>query len=108
VQHVRFTLASLEVSGFGVPLQVGDLVVVRHDGATELDWELVATTFPVEPYEREPHQLEMVALDGRLLRGDAVVVRSDEQRHVFRGVGPLAGLQPTDGLDDGEDHSRGG
>jgi len=99
VQHVRFTLTSLEVSGFGVPLQVGDLVVVRHDGTSDLDWELVATTFPVEPYEREPHLLEMVALDGRLLRGDAVVVRSDERRHVFRGVGPLAGLTASDGMD---------
>jgi hypothetical protein len=98
VEHVRFTLASLEVSGIGVALQVGDLVVVRHDGATELDWELVATTFPTDPYEREPHQLEMVVLDGRLLRGDAVVVRSDDRRQVFRGVGPLEGLTPTDGM----------
>jgi hypothetical protein len=100
VQHARFTLASLEVSGLGVPLQVGDLVVVRHDGAAELDWELVATTFPIEPYLREPHQLTMVVVDdGRELRGDAVVVRSDDRRHVFRGVGPLDGLAASDGVD---------
>ena len=37
--------------------------------------------------------------DGRLLTGDAVVVRSDEQRHVFRGAGELEGLTPSDGLD---------
>jgi hypothetical protein len=88
------------VSGFGVPLQVGDLVVVRHDAATDLDWELVATTSPIDPYPREPHQLTMVAVDGgRVLRGDAVVVRSDDRRHVFRGVGPLDGLVASDGVD---------
>ena len=99
MQHVSFTLASLEVSGFGVPLQVGDLVVVRHEGSPELDWELVATTLPIEAYALEPHQLTMVVDDDRrLLRGDAVVVRSDDRRHVFRGIGPLEGLTETDGL----------
>jgi hypothetical protein len=97
VQHARFTLVTLLVSGVEVPLMVGDLLVVRHDGNDELDWELVATSLPVEAYEREPHQLTMVVLEGsRTLAGDAVVVRSDEQRHVFRGMGPLSGLLDTD------------
>ena len=101
MQHARFTLATLEVSDTGVPLLVGDLVVVRHDGTDDLDWELVATTLPVDPYPLEPHRLAMELLgDGRILRGDAVVVRSQEQSHVFRGVGPLDGLTDTDGVTD--------
>jgi hypothetical protein len=36
--------------------------------------------------------------DGRVLRGPALVVRSDEQRHVFRGAGTLEGLRADDGL----------
>jgi hypothetical protein len=97
VQHARFTLATLAVSGVDVPLLVGDLVVVRHEGTAELDWELVATSPPVQAYAQEPHQLTMVVLaDGRTLTGDAVVVRSDEQRHVFRGMGPLDGLRADD------------
>ncbi|CAB4959890.1 MAG: hypothetical protein F2837_11850 [Actinobacteria bacterium] len=39
-------------------------------------------------------------LDGRLFRGDAFVVRSDQQRHVFRGGGSLTGLLPADDLEE--------
>lgn len=97
MHHVSFTIATLHVGPTALPLLYADLVVVRHDGNDELDWECVATSLPVPAYEREPHHLTMVVLDdGRTLRGDALVVRSDEQRHVFRGVGPLLGLRADD------------
>jgi hypothetical protein len=41
-------------------------------------------------------------IDGRVLSGDALVVRSDEQRHVFRGGGELSGLRAEDGLETGQ------
>ncbi len=95
MHHVRFTVATLHVERTELHLLYADLVVVRHPGAEDLDWECVAATLPGPTYAREPHQLTMVVLDdGRTLRGDAVVVRSDDQRHVFRGVGPLEGLEP--------------
>jgi len=97
VRHAQFTIATLHVGDTELPLMYADLVVVRHDGNDELDWECVAATLPISAYEREPQHLTMVVLaDGRTLRGDAVVVRSDDQRHVFRGVGVLEGLVEGD------------
>ena len=97
MHHARFTVATLRVGTAELALLYADLVVVRHPGTEELDWECVAATIPGPSYPREPHQLTMVVLDdGRTLVGDAVVVRSDEQRHVFRGRGPLQGLRPDD------------
>ena len=97
MEHARFSIATLHVDGAELPLMYADLVVVRHEGNDELDWECVAASLPVPAYEREPRHLAMVVLeDGRTLSGDAVVVRSDDQRHVFRGMGPLDGLHDTD------------
>lgn len=102
MRHTRFTVATMQVGDDELPLLYADLVVVRHDGADELDWECVATTLPVDAFERAPYRLAMVVLeDGRLLQGDAVVVRSDERGHVFRGVGALHGLRAADGLGPG-------
>jgi len=97
VHHSQFTIATLHVGEAELPLMYADLVVVRHAGNAELDWECVAVTLPISAYEHEPQHLTMVVLaDGRTLRGDAVVVRSDDQRHVFRGVGALEGLVASD------------
>ena len=97
MEHARFTVATLHVDDAELPLMYADLVVVRHEGNDELDWECVAASLPVPAYAREPRHLTMVVLeDGRTLAGDAVVVRSDDQRHVFRGMGPLEGLADDD------------
>ena len=99
MRHARFTVAQLHVDDVEVPLLQADLVVVRRPEADALDWELVATSLPGERLQQAPCHLTMSVLeDGRLLRGDALVVRSDEQRHVFRGAGELDGLRRTDGL----------
>ena len=74
--------------------------MVRHEGNDDLDWECVAASRPGHAYERAPHHLTMTVHDDeRVLRGDAVVVRSDDRRHVFRGAGALDGLRRSDGLD---------
>ena len=81
-------------------LMSADLVVVRREEMADLDWECVAITVPSEPLPLAPVHLVMDdLLSGRQFHGDAVVVRSDEQRHVFRGGGALGGIHPADGLD---------
>jgi hypothetical protein len=100
VRHARFTLAQVHVDEVELPLMQADLLVVRREETEALDWELVATTLATSALEQAPCRLVMAVLeDGRVLRGDALVVRSDEQRHVFRGAGELAGLVGDDGLD---------
>ena len=101
MRHASFTLATLEVDDLDLPLVTASLMVVRRPDVTTLDWEVVATTLPIEPLAQQPVALVMTELlDGRLFRGDAFVVRSDQQRHVFRGGGQLAGLTPADELEE--------
>lgn len=101
MRHARFTLAQVHVDDAELPLLQADLLVVRREETEDLDWELVATSPPVVALEQAPCRLTMAVLeDGRLLRGAALVVRSDDQRHVFRGAGDLDGLTEADGLGD--------
>lgn len=97
MEHRRFTVATLDAGQVRLPLVHAQLLVVRHDGTEELDWECVAFTLPTDPHDKVPLRLRMDVLEGgRSFSGDAVVVRSDERRHVFRGVGALEGLRVGD------------
>ena len=88
------------MNGQEVPLLSADLVVVRRPETDRLDWECVAFTLLMDPFPQEPVFLEMVdVVESRTLSGDALVVRSDQNRHVFRGGGDLSGLIPEDGLE---------
>ena len=99
MRSTNITLATLEVDDLDMPLLSADLVVVRRDSG-DLDWEVVAMTRPITALHQSTRRLVMTEfLDGRSLVGDAIVVRSDEQRHVFRGSGPLEGLVTEDGLE---------
>ena len=90
----------MTVNGEEVPLLSADLVVVRRPETDCLDWECVAFTLLMDPFPQEPVFLEMVdVVESRTLSGDALVVRSDQNRHVFRGGGDLSGLMPEDGLE---------
>jgi hypothetical protein len=101
VRHARFSLAQVHVDDLELPLMQADLLVVRREESAELDWELITTTLSIPALHPRPCRLTMAVLeDGRLLRGDALVVRSDDRSHVFRGAGDLGGLRPDDGLDD--------
>ena len=108
MRHARFTLAQVHVDDHELPLMQADLLVVRREESEALDWELVATTFATAALAQAPCRLAMAVLDdGRVLRGDALVVRSDERRHVFRGAGALSGLVEDDGLDDAAPNDAG-
>ena len=100
MKSINVTLESLTVNGEEVPLLSADLVVVRRPETDRLDWECVAFTLLMDPFPQEPVFLEMVdVVESRTLSGDALVVRSDQNRHVFRGGGDLSGLTPADGLE---------
>ena len=90
----------MTVNGEEVPLLSADLVVVRRPETDRIDWECVAFTLLMDPFPQEPVFLEMVdVVESRTLSGDALVVRSDQNRHVFRGGGDLNGLTAEDGLE---------
>lgn len=100
MRSISFTIATMSVDDVELPLLSADLIVVRRDESVDLDWECIAMTVPTDPIPLAPVRLAMVDLvSGRRLDGNAVVVRSDEQRHVFRGGGALGGITPDDGLD---------
>ena len=99
MKSINVTLESMTVNGEEVPLLSADRVVVRRPETDRLDWECVAFTLLMDPFPQEPVFLEMVdVVESRTLSGDALVVRSDQNRHVFRGGGDLSGLMPEDGL----------
>ena len=90
----------MTVNGEELPLLSADLVVVCRIETNRLDWECVAFTLLMDPFPQEPCFLEMVdVVESRTLSGDALVVRSDKNRHVFRGGGDLSGLTADDGLE---------
>jgi len=100
VRSASFTIASMWVDDVALSLMSADLLVVRRDEMDDLDWECIALTLPSEPLPLSPVHLVMDdLLTGRQFHGDALVVRSDEQRHVFRGGGMLGGIVASDGLD---------
>ena len=100
MKSINVTLESMTVNGEEVPLLSADLVVVRRPETDRLDWECVAFTLLMDPFPQEPVFLEMVdVVESRTLSGDALVVRSDQNRHVFRGGGDLSGLMSEDGLE---------
>ena len=100
MKSINVTLESMTVNGEEVSLLSADLVVVRRPETDRLDWECVAFTLLMDPFPQEPVFLEMVdVVESRTLSGDALVVRSDQNRHVFRGGGDLSGLMPEDGLE---------
>ncbi len=105
VRHRRFDLAALAVERVPVPLVLASLVVARPDGADDLQWEVVARAIDAAPFAEGRYLVDLTTLEGRYLRGEAVLVRSVEGTHVLRGDGPLHGLDPGE-LDASADDRR--
>ncbi len=88
-------LDQLSVDDVFVALDYADVfVVVREgaDGPSDTDWEVNVST--TEPLHLEPgrHELHVKSADGHVLLGPAVLRFSDGRRHLFRGDGPLDGV----------------
>jgi hypothetical protein len=96
LRHRSFSIAALLIGLDPTTLRYADLVVARNEGAVELDWELMATTLDRSPIEPGAHHLVMDTLEGVRLEGDAILVRSIDGTHVFRGAGPIEGLDPSE------------
>ncbi|MCU1453469.1 MAG: hypothetical protein JWN46_1615 [Acidimicrobiales bacterium] len=96
VRHARFDVASLSVEGVDLPLKAAYLLVAESDDSATPQWECLAYGVGDAPIARGTYHLVVCTPEDRRLDGDAVLVRSVEGAHVFRGAGPLAGVGPTE------------
>lgn len=92
MRHRRFDVAALRLDGDDVRLRYADLVVADPDGTDELQWECIAVPVTFARLSVGAYAVAVDTLEGRTLHGDAILVRSVNGTHVFRGAGPLAGL----------------
>ena len=96
MRHVRFDVATLSVEGVPVVLKAAYLLVAEQAGADELQWECLAYALETAPIGPGRYRVDIITLDGRALHGPAVLVRSVEGAHVFRGDGTLQGIGSGD------------
>lgn len=96
MRHARFDVHRLAVDGQDLPLAYGDVLVADQDGNQELEWEVQVVLLADRAIERAPYAVALRLLDGREVTGDAFLVRSAERMHVFRGAGPLVGVDRTE------------
>ena len=95
VRHKRFPIDALVVTGRDVSLRYCDLLVAAADGADDLDWECLAASNDEVQLVEGTYALVLQS-GPRSFDGDAILVRSDGLAHVFRGIGPLAGVADTE------------
>jgi len=92
VKHLRLDVERLAIDEVDRPLAYGDVLVVEQDGLDGQQWEVVAMFLGDAMVDEWSGSLTVSTLDGRRLTGGAFLVRSRDQLHVFRGIGPLAGV----------------
>ena len=95
MRHKRFPIDTLVVSGRTVSVRYCDLLVAASDGSNELDWECLAASNDEVQLVEGTYALVLQS-GPRSFDGDAILVRSDGLAHVFRGIGPLAGVADTE------------
>ena len=96
MRHVRFDIATLAVERVAVPLKAAYLLVAEQPGAQELQWECLAYALDEAPIAQGRYRVDLTTLDGRVLGGDAILVRSVDGAHVLRGAGALDGIDADD------------
>ena len=96
MRHVRFDVATLAVERVAVPLKAAYLLVAEQEGAEHLQWECVAYGLGTGPIAPGRYRVDIATLEGRVLVGPAVLVRSIDGTHVLRGDGPLDGVTTAD------------
>lgn len=95
MQHRRYYITDLTLSGQILDGRGGDLIVAKRDESPDIDWELVFQTKTPTNIDQAPYRLLMGGPEGELA-GAAVLVRSDGTSHVFRGAGDLDGFSIED------------
>jgi hypothetical protein len=96
MRHVRFDVASLAIERVPVPLRAAYLLVADQPGTDGLAWEVLAYGRDDAPIAPGRYLVDVTTLDGRVLAGPAVLVRSVEGAHVLRGDGPLDGVDESE------------
>jgi hypothetical protein len=96
MRHVRFDVATLSVEQVPVPLKAAFLLVADQPGTPGLAWEVLAYGIDESPIAQGRYAVDVTTLDGRVLSGPAVLVRSLEGAHVLRGDGTLDGVSDAD------------
>lgn len=92
-------MANLWVDGVELRLKYASVLGVRKAGSDDLDWECVAYALNAEaqPLDLGAYRLRATTIEGPILEGPAVLVRSVDGSHVWRGAGTLAGFEFTAG-----------
>jgi hypothetical protein len=96
VRHARFDVAYLSIDQVNLPLKAGYLLVADTDDAVDPQWELLAYALDEVPLALGTYRIDLTTLDGRVMGGDAFLVRSVAGVHVLRGAEALDGVDPTD------------
>ncbi len=96
MRHARFDVATLAIEQVAVPLKAAYLLVAETDDGDHPQWECLAYGFDTAEIAQGRYRVDLTTLDGRVLGGDAVLVRSIDGNHVLRGAGPLDGITDAD------------
>jgi hypothetical protein len=96
MRHRRFDVATLAVERVAVALKAAYLLVAEQEGTDDLQWECLAYALDAAPIAQGRYRVDVTTLDGRVLSGPAILVRSVEGAHVLRGDGPLDGITDAD------------
>ena len=91
MRHKRFPIDHLAVAGRDISVRCCDLLVASHDESSDTDWECLAASNDEVQLVEGTYALVLQS-GPRSFDGDAILVRSDGLAHVFRGIGPLAGV----------------
>ena len=92
MRHLRFDVATLAVDHAPIVLKAAYLLVAEQDGVDQLQWECLAYALAPAPIAHGRYRVDLTTLDGRVLGGAAILVRSVHGAHVLRGDGPLEGV----------------
>ena len=96
MRHRRFDIAYLRVEQVDVPLKAAYLLVADTESGPDPDWECLAYALDPAPFVQGRYRVDLDTIDGRVLAGEAILVRSVDGAHVFRGAGPLDGVDPAE------------
>ena len=94
MRTLRYRTTGLRLDGRRIDTVGGDLIIVRRESG-DLDWELIVQTRSDVDVEQRPYDL-VIETPGEALAGPAIYVRHTGSTVVFRGIGGLDGLDPTD------------
>ena len=92
LRHARFDVAYVSIEHVNMPIKAGYLLVADVDDSADPQWELLAYAFDQASLERRRYRVDLTTLQGRVMGGDAFLVRSVDGAHVMRGAGPLEGV----------------